>query len=538
MSYAGNLEHACGRLIVGKVASSELSAEERKSLRSGIVSGVTFFKDNAQDAEQLLRLVFDIRSDLKQAGFDRPLITVDQEGGAVQRFDHVLSPLPSFMALAAAKDLKQLAQVTEVSARQLKHIGVNCLLSPVLDLCLNAENPIINSRSFGDNGYKVGQLGAVVAKTLQANNILAVGKHFPGHGSTKEDSHLCLAVNHADAQSLWQNELVPFKECLPYLPAMLTAHVWLPAIDHEPLPASLSYKITHNLLRQYLQFDRLIITDDLLMKGITEKWGLVEACVMALEAGADQLLVCGNQEEIFACHQGLVNACKSGRISQARLSEALRHTDEALNSIADNYDVSESNFKDKLVQLEKLITEGSEKTLKASTSAVCLVRGHLPSVKSGKWLVVAPGHPRYKLNLFERLQAKLAGHANLELTEVRYPLNADEQERKLTLDRLDQYDLSTNCIFLTFRTGQNPGQKHLADSLRLSFANHFLVACDTPYDIEIISDWQNCLCTFDPSDLAMEALADILAGKAIAKGSMPLGLPALSPENIASYTSP
>ena len=144
------------------------------------------FKDNAKDPEQLLRLVLDIRNELKVAGFDRPLIMVDQEGGAVQRFDHVLSPLPSFMALAAAKDLKQLAEVTELSARQLKLIGVNCLLSPVLDLCLNAENPIINSRSFGDNGYKVGHLGTIVAKTLQANNILAVGKHFPGQCSRKK----------------------------------------------------------------------------------------------------------------------------------------------------------------------------------------------------------------------------------------------------------------------------------------------------------------------------------------------------------------
>ena len=113
--------------------------------------------------------------------------------------------------------------------------------------------------------------------------------------------------------------------------AMLTAHVWLPSIDSEALPASLSYNVTHNLLRKYLKFDRLIVTDDLLMKGITEKWGLVEACVMAVEAGADQLLVCGNQGEIVACHQGLVNACKSGRISEERLCEALAHTKVALD---------------------------------------------------------------------------------------------------------------------------------------------------------------------------------------------------------------
>src|SRR5690606_1274238 len=160
-------------------------------------------------------------------------------------------------------------KVTRLSAKQLGMLGFNCLLSPVLDVLTNPENPVVCTRAFSNEPYLVSRFGRIVAEAISAEGLVPVGKHFPGHGATGEDSHLSLAVNKLPAETVWKIDLTPFKACLDVLPAVLTAHVWVPCIDEEPVPASLSSRITGAVLRDYLEFDGLIMTDDMNMKGLT-----------------------------------------------------------------------------------------------------------------------------------------------------------------------------------------------------------------------------------------------------------------------------
>src|SRR5581483_7231910 len=120
---------------------------------------------------------------------------VDQEGGAVQRFDQVLTPLPSPMALAACRDEDLVRQITTCSARQLKALGLNCLLAPVVDVITDPVNPIVCTRAFGNSPSMVANMGRIVIEAIAAEGLLPVAKHFPGHGATREDSHAALAVN-------------------------------------------------------------------------------------------------------------------------------------------------------------------------------------------------------------------------------------------------------------------------------------------------------------------------------------------------------
>ncbi|MBZ0186519.1 MAG: hypothetical protein K8F91_09750, partial [Candidatus Obscuribacterales bacterium] len=139
------LDRSAGRLIVGRLSGPVLPAKHKKALADGILGGITLFAENASDLEQLATLC----ADIIEASDHVPVLTVDQEGGAVQRFESIITPLPSPMALAATRSAENIARITRISAEQLGLLGFNCLLAPVLDVVTNPQNPIVSTRSFG-----------------------------------------------------------------------------------------------------------------------------------------------------------------------------------------------------------------------------------------------------------------------------------------------------------------------------------------------------------------------------------------------------
>ncbi len=512
MSDLPDLEVAVGRLILGKVAGTELTAEEVELMRAGIVGGITLFRENAGDLDQLAGLVQATRRYLRHD----PMIAVDQEGGAVQRFDEVISPLPSAMALAATGNIGAVKAIAELSATQLTLLGVNCLLTPVLDVLTNSLNPVICTRSFGSDPHLVREYGLAFCQSLQAVGIIGVGKHFPGHGDTLEDSHLHLAINRADAKTLWQRELVPFRGCLQYLPAVLTGHIWLPAIDSEMLPASLSERATSGLLRHYLGYDGLVFTDDLLMEGVLSGWGLAEASVRAVAAGADVLLVCGDVEAARTAHSAIVDAVCSGRIHESVIRKCGERIARALSSLKDRQRSAEDDSQ-KLEKLRGTIPHGREQSKAISAAAISVLRGSLPDLCSGRWIVLAPEHPRYRLDLSRHL---IALNPGADIVDRRYPLDPDEY----ATHQIARGCSGNNVLYLTFRALRNHGQVDLAMTLSAACSSAVAVVTDVPYDLIGLHGWQNCIATFDPSDLAMEALAYVLSGKAPPTGKCPVKL--------------
>lgn len=514
MGDSEKLSKAVGRLILGKVSGTELEAEEIEALRFGIMGGITLFKNNAVGLEQLAGLV----SSIRQHAHHEPVIAVDQEGGSVQRFDTVLTPLPSAMALAASGDLNAVKTIAALSATQLRLIGVNCLIWPVLDVLTNSLNPVIGTRSFGSDPHLVREFSMAAARSLKTSGVLAVGKHFPGHGDTLEDSHKRLAVNRADGRTLWQRELVPFRGCIQYLPAILTGHIWLPAVDDQELPASLSQRVTSGLLRHYLGFDGLVITDDLLMEAVAHGWGLEESAVAAVLAGADLLLVCGSISAVRTVHDALVKAVLSGRIHESLVRAAGERVRRALSTLPP---VSASVGDQLLERMETLrgsLAVARSQVLSVSTSAIALLRGSiLPDLLSGTWTVLAPDHPTYALNLAKHLTG-LAPSARI--VERRYPVNPAEEEIRAIATAL----AGKSVVFLTFRALRNHGQLDLATALFSVCERKLAVAADVPHDLIGLPGWDTCLASFDPSDLAMEALARVLAGRASLAGKCPVEL--------------
>lgn len=520
MTDSNSLDKAVGKLLIGRLSGSDLDKDSKQLLQSGIISGITLFKENAVSIEQLLRL----SASIHQSYEGRALLSVDQEGGAVQRLDHVLTPLPAPMAVAAKGDLNVARQVMELCCKQLNLIGVNCLLAPVLDISSNPRNPIIGTRSYGSEPSMVTSLGLTVATTTSRFGIMAVGKHFPGHGATHEDSHLQLAVNRSDAGMLWERDLVPFRGCAVHLPAIMVGHIWLPAIDRETLPATMSPKVISALLREYLQFDGLIMTDDLLMKAVTDKWGLEEASVRSVEAGAEQLLALGSVDEIRSVHAAIVKAVKKGRIAEWQIAQAVERIESSRRELSlDERLMAKCDLTSLATELEGTLAESNQLSLEVATSAISLLRGEPARVNTGEWVVVAPKHPRYALNLekFLKLELKRAGKSKrVKVSEIRYPLNPSAKDCRAVVESC----ADSNCIFLTYRTLSNTGQVRLGKALSESNMERVTVACDVPYDLIGLPDWNNCMATFDPSDLAMEALSIVMTGNATPEGICPVSL--------------
>ncbi|HEX2720097.1 MAG TPA: glycoside hydrolase family 3 N-terminal domain-containing protein, partial [Candidatus Deferrimicrobium sp.] len=176
-------------------------------------------------------------------------------------------------------------------------VGIDMNFAPVLDVDSNPRNPVIGDRAFSSDPGAAAVLGIAFAKGSLSRGILPVGKHFPGHGDTSADSHFELPVVRAGKETLLHRELLPFRRAARAgIPALMTAHVMYPALDRA-LPATLSRKILHDLLRKRMRFRGAILSDALEMKAIADRYGIGEAAALAVTAGCDVVLVCRGEDE-------------------------------------------------------------------------------------------------------------------------------------------------------------------------------------------------------------------------------------------------
>ena len=270
-----------------------------RRLEVGEVGGVVLYSRNIESPAQVRGLCREIRSAAGR-GDPFPLIAVDQEGGRVARFKEppfTWFPPARACSLFCCRNETVAEAVGAATAAELRAVGIDVNFAPVLDVDSNPANPVIGDRAFSEDPRTVAALGIAFAKGSLSRGILPVGKHFPGHGDTSADSHQELPVVRAGRQTLLRRELLPFRRAARAgIPALMTAHVMYPALDRV-LPATLSRKILHDLLRKRLQFRGAVISDALEMKAIAGRFGMGEAAVLAVTAGCDVVLVCRGENE-------------------------------------------------------------------------------------------------------------------------------------------------------------------------------------------------------------------------------------------------
>jgi beta-N-acetylhexosaminidase len=266
------------------------------------IGSVVLFAENLETTKQIIQLTHDLQLAALQSKSKQPLIiSIDQEGGRVVRLPHATS-FAGNMAIGATYDdygVKFATQTSTVIAQELTSLGINNNYAPVVDVNTNAANPVINTRSFGEDPHKVAELGAAAVNGFQQNGVMATLKHFPGHGDTHVDSHLGLPLVEHDLATIEKQDLAPFQWAITHSsPAMvMTAHIQYPALDNSTVvnkageqiirPATMSRKILTDLLRDQMGFDGIIATDALDMAGIAHYFDEVNVVVETFIAGAD-----------------------------------------------------------------------------------------------------------------------------------------------------------------------------------------------------------------------------------------------------------
>ncbi|OPZ63879.1 MAG: putative lipoprotein YbbD precursor [Firmicutes bacterium ADurb.Bin506] len=254
------------------------------------------------------------------------LTAIDQEGGIVARLLNGATVFPGNMALGATRSTQLSMLCSRIMAQEMLQMGLNMNLAPVLDVNNNPDNPGIGVRSYGESPELVAELGVAAIEGSQRVGVMATAKHFPGKGDVTIDSHLDLPTVAHDMERLEKVELLPFKAAIEAgIGAIMTAHVFFPAVEPEPLlPATLSEKVLTGLLREKLGFEGIVITDDLYMGAISKAFGVGEAAIRAIIAGADIALMCHHPEQQEQAIGEILAAVRSGRISEARLNSAVR----------------------------------------------------------------------------------------------------------------------------------------------------------------------------------------------------------------------
>ena len=267
------------------------------------------------------------------------LVTSDFEnGGPGMRINHSYAipsllaqgggtSFPPTMAFGAAGDEELAFEYGRITAVEARAVGVHWLFAPVLDVNSNPENPVINTRSLGEDPEAVGRLGAAFIRGARAGGALTTAKHFPGHGDTRTDSHIELPVIGADRERLDRVELVPFRAAVEAgVDAVMTAHVAVPGVLGDDRPATMSPELMTDLLRGEMGFGGILFTDALRMGAITDGYGAGEAAVLALEAGSDVLLA---PDGIGVTIEAVAAAVESRRVTRERIDRSVRRLLEA-----------------------------------------------------------------------------------------------------------------------------------------------------------------------------------------------------------------
>jgi beta-N-acetylhexosaminidase len=316
------LRGRCGQLLClgfeGQAAPAELLGRVSRSELGTVV----LFRPNVESPAQVAELVASLR---QAAPGGAPLaVAVDQEGGLVQRLRAPFTEWPDMMSVAGGDDPERTFAVGQALGEELALVGIGWNFAPVLDIHTNPANPVIGRRAFGADAGTVITHALSFWRGLRTAGVLGCGKHFPGHGDTELDSHHALPSMNHDERRLREVELAPFAAAVQAgIDALMTAHVVYPTLDSDR-PATLSDALVAGLLRQRLGWKGLVVTDDLGMKAVADRFPIEELVLGGLRAGVDHFIIRGPRERQQAAWEALVRGAELDAGLRARVEESAR----------------------------------------------------------------------------------------------------------------------------------------------------------------------------------------------------------------------
>ncbi len=485
-----------------------------EALRAFAPGAVILFARNAGSAAELRELA----GALRDTSSPPPLVAVDQEGGRVERIRDGVAALPPAMAVGAAHDLALTERLGILLGRDLARLGITVNLAPVADLARFAEGTVIATRAYGDDPDAVAAHATAFARGLERGGVAATFKHFPGHGSTADDSHAVLPRVTAGAAELRARDLVPFARGIAAGTASLVlgAHVVADAFDGS-VPVTLSHAVMTTLLRGELAFDGVAITDCLEMDAIAGGAGTVRGAVGALAAGADLLLISHRIELAHAAADAIATAVEAGIVPRARLDEAHRRVLALRERMA------------LAVPFEG--DADANAPLEAARAAVTVLRGE-PRLRDGKPVTVISfeGRPRDAAAASGARGAAAPPSLSAALRRrgckseiMRVPLEPDADDVDLLLEHVPALG-DRDFVVVTRDAHLHAGQRAAAARVLAAAPAAAIVSARSPFDALLWPAARTVLCIYGDGEISLEGCADVLTGAAAPRGVLPVRL--------------
>ena len=527
------VEEKAGQLVVCRFtgefrnSDSDYLAELNDLVVGGGIGGLILFGGEVYETARLA-------NDLQKLARVPLLMASDFERGTGNQITNA-TLFPPLMSLGAAGSEELAYEMGRITALEGRAMGIHMTYAPVVDVNINPDNPIINTRAIGEDPGLVGRIGAAFIRGVQEHGMMATAKHFPGHGDTDQDSHSLLPTIGAGLDRLERVELEPFRKAVEAgVKAVMTAHLYVPALDPTPgLPATLSEPILTGLLRGKMGFNGLVVTDAMEMAGVTSAFSTEEASLRALLAGVDLLLLPPEPAKVIAY---LAGAARDGKIPMRRIDEAVRRVLEAKASLG----LHRERFVD-VDALDRRIAPKAflEQAFKTFESSVTLVKNEgsvVPLAGAGRKVAV--------LSLSSDLGDYFAGRAFVAEMRKRFPaaaaFYADGDTGQEALDEAftSASDAGTVVVALFSRVSAGKGSvdlepRHVELIKRLAALENgpavAVLSFGSPYFLRHFPEVDAYLCFYRNTPETQRIAPRALLGEMDIGGRLPVSIPGLYP---------
>ena len=496
-------------------------AEVEKLIKTYQVGGLCFFQGTPEKQIELINRYQPLALKVPM------MISMDAEWGLGMRMKESTVSFPRQLTLGAIQDNRLIYDMGKEVARHLRRVGVHINFAPVADVNNNANNPVINTRSFGEDRYNVAVKSYMYMKGLQDGNVMACAKHFPGHGDTDVDSHYDLPVITHQLSRLDSIELFPFKILAEHgIQSMMIAHLQVPQIDNtKNLPTTLSPKAVNQLLKKEIGYHGLIFTDGLGMKGVTKHYQPGEVEAMALLAGNDVLLL---PEDVPAAFKTIKAFLKSGKLNQEALDQKVKRILRA------KYELGLTHFE----PIEQANVRAELNAPEVQVIKRKLIENALTQVRNDGDRLPLRGTDSLKIASLSMgassktsFQKTLDHYAQVKHYQSKKELNSASSSSLIS--KLAKQDVVIVGLHdMDSRASKDFGipknQQAFLEALRKS-TNVVLVVFGNPYSLKYFDNFGCVLEAYDKDEMTQEIAAQALFGAFSIKGRLPVTASPLSP---------
>ncbi len=546
-----SLDEKVGQMFVYAAHATFMNEESagfrqlQRQVRDNKVGGIIWYVSDVYETAFLTRK-------LQDAARIPLLISADLEAGVGMRFSDT-TYWPPAMAVAATGDPAFAEQTGKIAAASSQLIGVNHILAPVADVNINPDNPVINTRSFGEDPETVGRFVAAFVKGVQSEPVLATAKHFPGHGDTKTDTHRSLPVFDVDRARLDRIELVPFRAAIEVgVASVMTSHLSIRSLDPTPapvrrhdessdenpytkdetettqggtIPVSLSRPVIEGLLRKDLGFEGIVIGDAFDMGGLVAHFDAGEAAIRAIEAGTDMILKSANTDAAIAA---VKEAVRGGRLSEARIDQSVKRILDAKSRVRTHVATDEEIFRGVDT------AEHRKAAANIAGRAITLLReedGALPLKPDARTIIVSVSDFPETINpvggVEREVRRRLKSYAPAFLIDSR----SRDDEMTVIADAAKQADVVILALAIRAVSGAGhmklpDAAKHLVGTLP-SNVKIVAVAFGSPYVLRDLPSLRTYLCAYGTQPVLQRAAVEALFGERPITGKLPVSIPGL-----------